>query len=247
MAPQTPWKKGDGMARRYAVAYDARQTAWTWREAAQRAVEVLRDEGVQPCWCRILSETVYRRVLLLERRLDEPLPEVTSPLPVILDRLQATTMDAYTRLRPNARSQEVRQRLALGQRAFVVWYHGDMVHVGWTATERARIAFLDCEVVLAPDVVYQYESFTAPAWRGQNLAAVRIGEMARYFRSAGYRRLLAVVVPENQAALRPLVKTGYRLIGKMGYIKVGPWRCYFCRLRPRALSPGEQCPLALVR
>jgi GNAT superfamily N-acetyltransferase len=191
---------------------------------------VLRDEGVKSLWFKILGETVYRRVILMERLLDWPIAEVTSHLPVVIDPLKATEIDEYVMFRLGANPLEVRHRLAAGQLGFVARHEGCIVHAGWTTTRRAWIDFLAHEIALAPDEVYQYESFTTPSFRGQNLATVRIIEMMHYFRKAGYRRMIAVVVPENTPAFRPLEKAGYRPFGLMGYVQIGQWRRNFCRV-----------------
>jgi GNAT superfamily N-acetyltransferase len=211
---------------------------WTWHTALKRASQVLRDEGVKSLWFRILGETVYRRVILMERPLDEPIAEVAGRLPVVIDLLKATEVDEYASFRLGADSLEVRHRLAAGQWAFVARHEGRIVHAGWTTTKRAWIDFLAREIALDPGEVYQYESFTAPAFRGQNLAAVRIIEMMHYFRKAGYRRMVAVVVPGNTPAFRPLEKAGYRPFGLMGYVQIGRWRRNFCRVNCNSLPPG---------
>jgi ribosomal protein S18 acetylase RimI-like enzyme len=181
---------------------------------------------------------VYRRVVLMERLLNEPIAAVTGRLPVVIDLLKATEIDEYVSFRLGADPRAVRHRLAAGQRAFVARHEGRIVHAGWTTTKRAWIDFLAREIALAPDEVYQYESFTAPGFRGQNLAAVRITEMMHYFRKAGYRRMVAVVVPENTPAFRPLEKAGYRPFGLIGYVKLGRWRRNFCRVNRNSLPPG---------
>jgi GNAT superfamily N-acetyltransferase len=203
---------------------------------------VLRDEGVKSLGFKILGETVYRRVILMERLLDEPIAEVTGRLPVAIDLLEATEIDEYVRFRLGADPFEVRHRLAAGQWAFVARHEGCIVHAGWTTAKRAWIDFLAREIALAPDEVYQYESFTAPGFRGQNLAAVRITEMMHYFRKAQYRRMIAVVVPENTPAFRPLEKAGYRPFGLMGYVQIGRWRRNFCRVNRNSLPPGGVVP-----
>lgn len=214
------------------------QRRWAWRAALKRAREVLRDEGFKSLWFKALGETVYRRVILMERLLDEPIAEVTGGLPVVIELLKATEIDEYVSFRPGADPLEVGQRLAAGQWAFVARYRGRIVHAGWTTTKRAWIDFLADEIALALDEVYQYESFTTPGFRGQNLAAVRITEMMHYFRQAGHRRMIAVVVPENTPAFRPLEKVGYRPFGLMGYVQIGRWRRSFCRVDRNSPPPG---------
>jgi GNAT superfamily N-acetyltransferase len=181
----------------------------------------------------------------MERCLDEPILEVHIPFPVTIAPLESAAIDAYVSFRAGTDAQVIRHRLIDGQVAFVVWHKGHIVHAGWTVTKRAWIAFLDCDIGLAADTVYQYESYTAPEFRGQNLAAARITAMLRYYRAAGYRRLVAVVVPENRAAFRPLAKAGYRPFGRMGYIKIGPWRRDFCHTPDAAVVSGDWVPLAL--
>jgi L-amino acid N-acyltransferase YncA len=201
----------------------------------QRAIEVLRDEGVKSLWFRILGETVYRRVVLMERLLHEPIAEMTARLPVVIDLLKDTEADEYAGFRPGVDPSEIRRRLAAGQWAFVARHEGYIVHAGWAVAEQAWIDYLACQIGLAADEVYQYESFTAPDFRGKNCAAVRVAEMMRYFRDAGYWRMVAVVMPENTPAFRPMEKMGYRPFGVMGYVKIGRWRRNFCRVSRNAL------------
>jgi RimJ/RimL family protein N-acetyltransferase len=133
---------------------------------------------------------------------------------------------------------EIRRRLAAGHLAFVARYRGNIVHAGWVAFERAWIGYLSCEITLAADEAYQYESFTAPGFRGLNIAALRVTGMMRYCREAAFRRLIAVVMPENSPAFRPLEKAGYRPFGVMGYVKIGRWRWNFCSASRHSGLPG---------
>ncbi len=52
--------------------------------------------------------------------------------------------------------------------------------------------------------------------------------MLRYFRTAGYRRMAAAILPENHPSLRAVAKTGYHPYGLIGDVKIGPWKrhCY---------------------
>jgi GNAT superfamily N-acetyltransferase len=94
----------------------------------------------------------------------------------------------------------IRRRLEAGQWCFVARHKGQIIHACWAATGRVWIDYLGCTLDQGPGEVYQYDSFTAPAFRGHNLAAVRVMVAARYFRQPGYHRLVTVVVPENAPA-----------------------------------------------
>ena len=159
-------------------------------------------------WFRMLGEIGYRRVVVLERRLDGELPEVAARLPVRIALLTPADLEALCPLPSGSSRPSIRRRLEQGHQCFIVWHEGEIVHAGWAATRQAWVDYLGCAFPLGPGDVYQYDSFTAPAFRGLDLAGARVAWMARFFRDAKARRLLAVVWPENTTAFRPLEKAG---------------------------------------
>ena len=209
------------------------------KQVLRRAVQVLRTEGVASLWFRVLGETVYRRMVLMERLLAEPVSPVTPGLRVTIGLLDEAEAGEYCDFRPGADLLDVRRRLGAGQWCFVARHEGRIVQAGWAVARRARIDYLDREIDLAPDEVYIYGSYTAPDSRGRNLAPAQRTEAVRFLRDAGYRRLVAAVFPENKAGFRPLEKIGCRRFGVMGYVKVGRWRRDFCRVSRDSLLPGE--------
>jgi RimJ/RimL family protein N-acetyltransferase len=196
----------------------------------KRAADVLREGGIRGLWFSMLGKTVYRRVVLVERALDEPVPEVSALLPVVIDLLKESEVDAYVGFSLRGNSSETRRRLEAGQLCFVARHEGRLVCANWATTKAARISYLDCTIQLAPGEVYTYELFTSPDFRGQNIAPAVKAQQLRHFRRAGYSRSVAAIVPENRASLRADEKVGYRPYGVMGYVKLGPWRRDFFRL-----------------
>lgn len=184
----------------------------------------MRDEGLSTVWFRAMGEMVYRRVVVMECRLDRPFPEVTPSLSIRIALLTADELEGYARFRPDQAPATIRRRLDQGHRCFAAWYEDRIVHVGWAAVRGAWVEYLGCEFPLGPGDVYQFDSYTTPAFRGLDLAAARIAWMALFFRDVGARRLLAVVWPENRRAFRPLEKVGYRRCGWMRVLRLGRWR-----------------------
>jgi len=166
---------------------------------------------------------------VLERRLDEPIRGITAGIPAVVSILTDADVDRYAAFRPDTAPAEVRRRLDAGHRCFVVQHDGRIVHAGWAATTKAWVEYLGCEFPLAPGDVYQFDSYTAAAFRGLDLAGARVSWMAQYFRDAGARRLLAAVWPENARAFRPLEKVGYRAVGIIGTVRLAGWRHDFYR------------------
>ena len=174
-----------------------------------------------------MSDWHYRRVVLMECRLDRPLPEVTARVPLRMTLLAPDDLSHFAAFRPDLDPEVIRRRLAEGHRCFAAWHEDRIVHAGWATTGRAWVEFLDCELPLAPGDVYQFDSYTLEDYRGSGVAGARVAWMARYFREARARRLLAAVWPGNKAAFRPLEKAGYRACGSLRVVRLGRWRRIF--------------------
>jgi len=212
-----------------------------------RASEILRSEGARVLWFRILGETVYRRMILFERRLEEPpMAAVRCEVPVAISQLQMHEVSEYVAFRANVDPAEIRSRLEQGHQCWVARRQGTMVHAIWAAIGSAWVRYLECEIRLAADEAYIYESYTAPAFRRLNINAARAGVMARYFSDRSFVRLLALVMPENPAGIQATVSAGYRAAGVIGRVSLGPWHRHFSRLvpgaRPVILNPRQTGP-----
>ena len=196
---------------------------------------------IKNLWFRGLSRArIYRRLILRERLLSQPFPDVSARVPIRVSLLAADEIDAYMAFRPDQSIAEIRRRLDEGQQCFAVWHDRRIIHTGWTVTGRARIEYLSTEMPLAPDEVYSYDAYTSPAFRGLGVSPARMLEMMRYFRDRGYRCQLGAILPENRSSLQQGEKSGsYRLIGEIGYVGLGPWRHVFSRIGRGAPPPGR--------
>lgn len=206
----------------------------TFKLTIGRATKVLREEGVKVFWFKLLGEVgCYRRLLLLERSLEEPIPEMMPRLPITITLLKKTELDEYLKFRPKSNPPRVADRFNTNHWCFVARHDGRIIAASWAATQRAWIFYLDCEVQMTQDDVYVYDSFVMPNFRGQSIFPAIRAEMIRYFLAAGYHRMVTGITPENKSSLRAVWKTGFRPVGMMGRIKIGPWRWDFCRTNKR--------------
>ncbi len=197
----------------------------------KRAVEILRDGGIKDLSLKLLDETrIYRRVLLLERSLDKITPNIKPPIPVKIDLLKETEIDEYLALYTGSNPSPVPGRFGAGHLCFAARYDGQIISASWAATEKAWSHYLSREIPLGQDEVYVYDSFTKHDFRGLSISPAVRAEMIRYFRSAGYRRMIIAVIPENRSNIRAIQKVGFSPFGIMGYIKVGPWRWDFQKI-----------------
>jgi GNAT superfamily N-acetyltransferase len=205
--------------------------SWTWRYRLRQVITTLQEEGLKSLWIKILSKTVYRRQILFERPLHEPIALVRPRLPVVVSLLQETEVEEYLGFRPEADPSQVCRRLKAGQLCFVARYEHRIVCTAWATTTQAWTAHLGREIPLAAGEVYIYDVLTAPDVRGQQITTLPYLQMLEFLRDAGYRRVVTIIIPENAAALRLGEKLGYRRFGVIGHIQLGTWRWHFCRIR----------------
>jgi L-amino acid N-acyltransferase YncA len=194
-----------------------------WRRVLRRGREVLRRDGLRGIWFGVLGATVYRRLLIVERSLGEPVPDVTAGVPVETALLARDEIAEYRRFRPDTSEAELESRFAAGQRCFVTRHAGSIVSARWAAVGRVWIDYLELELRLAADEAYPYDLFTVPELRGQAISPITSAAMLRHFQRAGFRRMVGTVLPSNEASLRASAKTGYRTCGWIGRVRVGRW------------------------
>jgi GNAT superfamily N-acetyltransferase len=211
---------------------------WTPRTAARRAIEVAREEGYHSLFFKILDETVYRRLALFELDLTGFNAVIEDRASVTLGILGEEHAGEYAALRPGGDPVEFRARLVDGHRCYAARYQGELTHVTWVAFERLWIPFLEYRIALAPDEACVYGVFTAPSARQQGIGSILGGYAARDSARKGYRRLLSLPGPQNRASIRLFEKLGYRRIGALGYVRLGPRRRHFCRTKRDARPPG---------
>ena len=169
-------------------------------------------------------------MILFARPLEAPDIEANPLVPLTVHLLALTEIDQYP-LRSGQHVNQIAERLRLGHKCFVVRDSTSIVHTNWIGIGVATIEYLGWEVKLAQEVAYSYGSYTLHRLRKLDVASVRAREMMRQLRDMGFRRVIAAVVPENVAAVHAVEKFGYRPLGVIGFVKIGPWRHDYCRVQ----------------
>ena len=216
---------------------------WGQGKTLARAAEILRSEGARVLWYRVLGETVYRRMILFERRLDEPASATAGEGEISASLLQPGDIEEYVRFRSGPSQEEVQARIQQGQLCFLARWQGALGHAVWAATGSVRVAYLNCGIELTGDEAYIYDSYTAPEFRRRGLTAARADAMLRYFRERSYVRVFSLVMPENPGGIGSTLNAGYRRAGVIGRVEIGGWRRYFQRtaadVRPVVIRPSS--------
>lgn len=184
---------------------------------------------------RLLAATVYRRLVLFEMDLTTD-SAVTPPVAgVQVALLEAGEIEEYRVLRPDTPAVEVRARLTSGDRCFVVRRDGRLVRALWISRGSARSPYLGCDVPLTADEAYVYDLFAAAGARGGDIGRTVQATMSRSMSAEGCRMLLALVLPENQPAIRMMGSHDYRPAAIVATLGIGSRvRVFRRRLRPRS-------------
>jgi hypothetical protein len=187
---------------------------------------------IRRLWFALCGKIAYRRLLLLERRLDEPILDVPALVPAEIGLLERNEIAEYATLVPGTEVADVHSQLDGGQLCFVARLEGSLICARWAATGRVWIDYLACDLELAADEAYSYGLYTDPAFRGLAVSPAASVAMLRHLRAAGFRRVVAAILPENHASLRSVTKTGYRPYGLVGRVGFGPFTWHFHRTKP---------------
>ncbi len=189
----------------------------------QRAWSTLWREGIQVFAMKTLT-TFCRRVVVLARWLDDPIPHRPARLPVVIAMLTEKDLAAYSSFRPDQGEKEIQARLARGDQCFAASYEGRIVHAAWVATGRVYVPYLRRDLILQSGDIYLHDFDTLPGYRGHGLAQAGGVHVLQHYRQQGYRRDVAVVAVDNKIGLRLGRAAGYHTIGLYGCVRFGPWQ-----------------------
>ena len=126
--------------------------------------------------------TLHRRMHLMLRPLDEPIPEPAPKGSFAFEEMTPGTERAYLDMLPSRRAL-VQARLGSGARCFLAMDGERIAHGYWMGVRRVRIDYMERDLVLPPDSVYTYDSYSPDAYRGRGAGAgdgpARHGRRAR--------------------------------------------------------------------
>lgn len=207
----------------------ARRPRRTLRHIWRRGREIVRGEGWKRLVFVVLADLGYRRFLLYERRLDEPIAPLAARIPLVCEPFAATAFDEYLAVHPLIARARLEERLARGDECYVARAGGRIAAVTWISRDAHFFRSIGCRYVLPATEVYLYDSFTDPRLRGRAIApALGIWVLER-LRETGVNRIVLAIVPENAANRRARAKTGFRPFMRIDYLCVGGRRWHWHR------------------
>ena len=167
--------------------------------------------------------TFHRRMFLMLRPLDESLPEPSPRGEFAVREMTPETQGAYLAMVP-ARRGVIDERIRRGARCFLAWDGDQLAHGSWMATDRVRIDYMECDLVLSPDDVYSFDSYSPRRYRGRGLAQALGLHVMHVARAEGRKRAWCLPALENAAGVRTAEAVDYRPVATLHYLRLGPLR-----------------------
>lgn len=193
--------------------------------APGRIRTVLREEGPSGLWWRGLGVTVYRHMEVVSRDLSDSPPRADEDAGLDEGELGMDDVSEYLQLRPDQDRREIDRRLATGHHCHVVREAGRIVSTRWLSIGFAEVPYLDLVFELRSDLAYIHDSHTAPEVRKRGLATATWPRYERLLAEAGVSAVLGLVWPQNRLGMGYVrAARGYRALGTIGCIRLGPVR-----------------------
>ena len=188
-----------------------------------RSRAILRYEGLQGLWYRLLGRLGYQREGWFERCLREPITPPRSGLDVEVTELREEDAEVYLDFRRGAKLEDFEQRMRQGCRCYCARYEGRLVAATWTLEGGGYVERLRRELRLRSDAVYLFDSYTLPQLRGRRLQDHLSVAILEDCRRRGFLTAVALIEPHNLSSVRSFERSGYRRTGTLARMRIGPW------------------------
>lgn len=171
----------------------------------------------------------YRLVMC--RDLDGTLPTFSARDPLEVEELRADVghVEEVLAAIPTAYRNDVAQRVAAGDLCWVARCAGEVVYEAWVGIGSTYSYTLDRRLPLERADATVYGAYTVPAARGGGIHSAVMAQVLAALRDRGLTRIIALLEPDNRAALRMPEKLGFRTVGTTGFIETFGVRLYFLR------------------
>lgn len=183
-----------------------------------QAAEVRREHGLGAA-AKVLRAAVrrqWRSVHLLALSEPRPLPTAVDAANDHLFKFASPDdLRDIQRELPDAIGERDFEYLARGDRCLLQLDGGTLAGFAWVAGARLVHIVDGFHLNLPDDAVYNYHSYTAPAYRGYGFQALRHLKLLQMLEHEGKRRLFGFVDELNFKSLNGVIKSGYKRVGKL--------------------------------
>ena len=102
---------------------------------------------------------------------------------------------------------------------FGILNNGKVASLTWYSNKPSLLLNGELELRFGDKYLYEYNSFTHPAYRGQRLVSIGFSTAARELLKLGYHHLIGVVAFDNFNSLKSLYRKGGEKVGRFVFIR----------------------------
>ncbi|WP_119459249.1 hypothetical protein [Rhodospirillaceae bacterium SYSU D60014] len=203
-----------------------------------RIRETLQWQGVHGLTFRALMHSGYRSAGWFVRPLDAPVRPVEARRPARVGELTASDAEAYVAFRPELTETVFLSRLEAGHRCFVAFVEDRPASVVWVAVDSVRVEFFSRTLFFGEGEIYLYNAYTDPANRGAHLQPLLIAAILSRYQAGGFVRAFSLIGLHNRPKITVCERAGFRRLGYLGQVRLGPFRRDFFRGRRDEADDG---------
>ncbi len=187
-----------------------------------------RNDGASAVWDAVADRSVRRavrwgRFVVIAQTLDR-VREVPPPAGVGIRAAAPADRTALLAIVPRREQARLTRLGEPGRACLVAWRRRQPVGYTWFAERLAPDVSL-LPLPLPADAAYLYDLFVSREERGSGVGSALASARMAHARRLGFREGWRMIAPANRASFRTVEKTagsGTRIIGEIGFLKVGP-------------------------
>ena len=145
---------------------------------------------------------------------------------VTLRELSSDDVDSFVTFRQGPDAALFLGRIRGGQRCYAAIVDARVASVTWAVQGDATLWAFDADFRIEDDVVYLFDSYTHPDFRGLRLQASIFEAIREDHRDSGVRKAVTFVAATNTANLRSRARLGFTVSGAARRVRIGPWVWY---------------------
>ena len=202
-----------------------------------RARRIYLNQGFLSLWLHFLQWTGFYRSLLISTF---PLRTEEAPINPALTfgKLDAEQLHDYVRLRPDKDLAPIRERLVRGDTCTTLRSEsGELIAVGWDASPRVWLDFLECGIEFGEESVYFYDQYVGEANRRSGVSRALEVHRSLELRAIGISFGLATIWSQNRVAVeRNFREDGAKIVGKLSRYSMFGFRWIRLKIDPGGIS-----------
>jgi GNAT superfamily N-acetyltransferase len=171
---------------------------------------------------RVLARAGYQHRLFLECPLKENGLTASPTASVDVRELEASDAESFVTFRRGPDIGLFLERIRDGQCCFAAFVDTELASVTWAVQGTATLWAINADFDVDNDVVYVFDSYTHPDFRGKRLQAAIFQQIGRAYVDNGVREAVTFVAATNSANLRSRGRLGFTVSGAVRRFRIGP-------------------------